>query len=47
MSINLSRIVKVNPRDIWRHEAIDFTQWLSKEENISVLCEELELNLKI
>jgi hypothetical protein len=46
MAINLSRITKVNPREIWRHEALDFTQWLAKEENISVLCEELELNLE-
>jgi hypothetical protein len=46
MSIKLSRISKINPREIWKHEAIDFTQWLAKEENISVLCEELELNLE-
>ena len=30
MAINLSRITKVNPREIWRHEALDFTQWLAK-----------------
>jgi len=46
MNIKLSRITKVNPRDVWKHEALDFTQWLVKEENISVLCEELELNLE-
>jgi hypothetical protein len=46
MSIKLSRITKINPREIWKHEANDFTQWLAKEENISVLCEELELNLE-
>ena len=46
MAINLSRITKVNPREIWKHEALDFTQWLAKEENISVLCEELEINLE-
>jgi hypothetical protein len=46
MSVFLSRITKINPRDIWKHEAIDFTQWLAKEENISVLCEELEINLQ-
>jgi hypothetical protein len=44
--MKLSRITKVNPREIWRHEALDFTQWLSKEENIAVLCEELEINLE-
>lgn len=46
MSIKLSRITRINPSEIWKHEALDFTQWLAKEENISVLCEELELNLE-
>ena len=46
MSIKLARIIKVNPREVWKHEALDFTQWLAKEENISVLCEELEINLE-
>lgn len=45
MGIKLSRITKVNPREVWRHEALDFTQWLAKEENIAVLCDELEINL--
>jgi hypothetical protein len=45
-NVSLSRIVKINPRDIWRHEALDFTQWLSKDENISLLCEELDINLE-
>ena len=44
--MKLSRITKVNPRDIWKHEAHDFTQWLAKDENIEILCEELELNLE-
>jgi hypothetical protein len=46
MPINLSRITKVNPRDIWKHEALDFTQWLAKEENISILCEELGIEIE-
>ena len=46
MSIKLARIIKVNPREVWKHEALDFTQWSAKEENISVLCEELEINLE-
>jgi hypothetical protein len=46
MSINLSRITKVNPRDIWKHEALDFTQWLAKEDNISILCEELGIEIE-
>ena len=46
MLLKLGRITKVNPREIWRHEALDFTQWLAKEENIAVICEELEINLE-
>jgi len=46
MSINLSRITKVNPRDIWKHEALDFTQWLAKDDNISILCEELGIEIE-
>ena len=44
--MQLSKIKKINPRDIWKHEALDFTKWLSKEENISLLCDELDLNLE-
>lgn len=44
--MKLARITKVNPREIWKHEALNFTQWLAKEENIAVLCEELEINLE-
>ena len=43
--MQLGRITKINPRKIWAHEALDFTQWLVREENISVLCEELQLNI--
>jgi hypothetical protein len=46
MTINLSRITKVNPRDIWKHEALDFTQWLAKDDNISILCEELGIEIE-
>ena len=45
MTPSLSRITKVNPREIWKHEALDFTQWLAKEENISILCEELGIEI--
>ena len=35
----------MNPRNIWAHKALDFTQWLVREENISVLCQELQINI--
>ena len=46
MTTNLSRITKVNPRNIWKHEALDFTQWLAKDDNISILCEELGIEIE-
>jgi hypothetical protein len=44
--MKLSRIQKVNPREVWKHEALDFTRWLVKEENISVLADELDISLE-
>ena len=37
--MKLGNLEKVNLREIWRHEAHNFTQWLSKEENIALLDE--------
>ena len=39
----IGRIDRVPLRDVWKHEARDFTKWL--EENIEVLNEILDLNL--
>lgn len=32
-------------RSIWKHEANDFTPWLAKEENLSVLSDAIEIDL--
>ena len=42
----LARLEKLNPRDIWKHEALDFTRWLAEKENIDLLCEELGINIE-
>jgi hypothetical protein len=39
----IGRIDRVPLRDVWKHEALDFTRWL--EENIEVLNDILDLNL--
>lgn len=39
----IGKIDRVPLRDVWKHEAIDFTRWL--EENIEVLNDILDLNL--
>jgi len=39
----IGRIDRVPLRDVWKHEAVDFTRWL--EENIEVLNDILDINL--
>ena len=39
----IGKIQRVKLREVWRHEALDFTRWL--EENIDVLNEALDLTL--
>lgn len=40
----LGKLEKVNLRDVWKHEALDFTQWMAKEENISLLLDEISIS---
>lgn len=42
--LNLGRLEQVSLRQVWQHEAHDFTKWLSKAENIAYLQEELDLS---
>ncbi len=44
---NLGRLETVNLRDVWTNEAGDFTPWLAREENLSVLAETLGLELEL
>jgi len=39
----IGRIERVPLRDVWKHEASDFTKWL--EENIDILADELDIEL--
>ncbi len=43
----LSRLSKVELRDVWGHEAIDFTNWLAQKENLDVLSEEIGIDIKL
>lgn len=36
---------KVNLRDGWAHEALDFTQWLVKDENLKMLSDEIGIEI--
>jgi hypothetical protein len=40
----LGKLEKVKLRDVWKHEALDFTQWMAKEENISLLLDEISIS---
>jgi hypothetical protein len=42
-SLSVGRLQRVALREVWKHEAQDFTQWL--QNNIEVLNESLDLNL--
>lgn len=43
--MKLGRIKQVELRDIWKHEATDFTKWLAKPENLDLLSEEINIEL--
>ncbi|MBI4975399.1 DUF4268 domain-containing protein [Candidatus Peregrinibacteria bacterium] len=43
----LSKLNKVELRDVWGHEAIDFTNWLAQQENLDALSEEIGVDIKL
>lgn len=43
--MELSRLTKLPLRTIWKHEALDFTQWLAVPENLELLAETIGVDL--
>lgn len=43
----LGRLEKVNLRDVWKHEAYDFSTWVSKEENINLLSDTVGIDIEV
>ena len=39
--MNIGKLEAVPVRDLWAHEQYDFSSWLAKEENLSILGEDL------
>ncbi len=47
MKAQLARLKQINLRKAWGHEATDFTKWLAEEENLSLLSDEIGLDIKL
>lgn len=47
MTKQIGRLQRVHLREVWQHEALDFTPWLAKEENLALLGETLALELEL
>jgi len=44
---NLGKLTKVELREIWKHEAKDFSEWLAMPENMQLLGEVLDLDIEV
>lgn len=47
MNKALSKLNKVELRNVWGHEAIDFTNWLAETENLEALSTEIGIDIKL
>ncbi|HSK71647.1 MAG TPA: DUF4268 domain-containing protein [Pyrinomonadaceae bacterium] len=45
--MKLSRLEKVDLRNIWKHEALDFTNWLAEPDNLSLLGDEIGIDISL
>ncbi len=45
--MKLGRIEQVELRQVWKHEATNFTKWLAKPENLDLLSEEIDIELSL
>jgi len=45
--MKLGKLKKVDLREFWKHEALDFTRWLAEPENLSELGNEIGLDIEL
>lgn len=45
--MELGRLEKIELREVWRHEALDFTRWLARKENIALLSKEVGIDIEV
>ena len=43
----LGKLKKIDLREAWKHEALDFTQWLAEDENLALLSEEIGVDINL
>ena len=43
----LDKLDKIDLRDVWKHEASDFTNWLALPENFQILSEEIGFDMQV
>ena len=45
--MKLEKLKKIDLRKAWNHEAADFTNWLAENENLSLLSDEIGIDIKL
>lgn len=45
--MELGKLEKIELREVWRHEALDFTRWLARKENIALLSKEIGIDIEV
>lgn len=45
--MNLGMLKRIDLREYWKHEALDFTKWLSEPENIALLSDEVGIGIEV
>ena len=43
----LGKLEKVDIREIWKKEAKDFTTWLAREDNLTLLSDEIGISMNL
>jgi hypothetical protein len=45
--MKLGTLKRLDLRGYWKHEALDFTKWLSEPENIAILSDEIGIGIEV
>jgi len=45
--MELGKLEKIPLREAWKHEALNFTNWLAKEENLQLLSDEIGIDISL